>query len=51
MQVATRIEDHQIIENATGVVGEQRIALLARRDADDVDRYQRLKRLRGVGTV
>ena len=40
--------DHQVVEDAAGGIGEEGVALPARRQADDVDRHQRLERRRGV---
>ncbi len=41
--------DDQVVEDAAGDVGEEGVALLAGREADDVGRHQRLER--GVGAV
>ncbi len=49
-QVVVKARDHEIIENATGVIGEQRIALLAGLEPDDVDRHERLQRHCGTAT-
>ena len=48
-QVIGAARHHQVVEDAAGVVGEERVALLALAQADDVDRHQRLERGRGVG--
>ena len=47
-QVVGAARHHQVVEDAAGVVGEEGVALLARSQADDVDRNQRLQRGRGV---
>ena len=47
-QVVARAGHHQIVEDAAGVVGELGVALLARLQAGDVARHQRLHRLRGA---
>ena len=47
-QVVGAPRHHQVVEDAAGVVGEERVALLALGQADDVDRHQRLERGRGV---
>jgi hypothetical protein len=47
-QVVVAPRHHQVVEDAAGVVREERVALLARGEADDVDRHQRLERRRGV---
>ena len=42
MQVATGVENHQIIENAAGFVGEERVTLLTRCNANHVNGHERL---------
>ena len=39
---------HQVVEDAAALVGEERIALPAGLETDDVDRHQRLERAGGV---
>ncbi len=47
-QVIARAGHHQVVEDAAGIVGELRVALLARLEPGDVARHQRLERLRRV---
>ena len=47
-QVVADIRDHQVVENAATLVGELRVALPARCDADDILRHQPLQRGGGV---
>ena len=47
-QMAAEIRDHQIVENAAALVGELRVALPARCNADNILRHQPLQRGGGV---
>ena len=47
-EVVGATRHHQVVADAAGVVGEERVALLALGQADDVDRHQRLERGRRV---
>jgi len=49
-EVIVPTRHHQVVEDAAPVVGEQRIALLAQRQADDIDRNKSFERGRGFGT-
>ena len=48
-RVVALVEEHQVVEDAALVVQQQAVALLARRQADHVDRHQRLEGGGGVG--
>ncbi len=47
-QVAAEIRHHQVVEDAAGIIGELRVALPARRHAENVLRHQPLQRQGGV---
>jgi len=51
VQIAAGVEDHQIIKDAALLVGEQRVTLLAGRNAEHVHRHQCFQRFRGVRPV
>ena len=50
-QAVAVVGDHQVIQDAAGLVQEQAVALPARLDAQHVARHQRLQRRRGIGAV
>ena len=43
--------DHQVVEDAAGLVGQQAVALAARLEPDDVARHQPFQRRGGVGAL
>ena len=47
-QVVAEVRDHEIVEDAAGLVGELSVTLPSRREAQDVLRDQPLQRARGV---
>ncbi len=49
-QMVAVVGDHQIVEDAAGVVGEDRVTLTADAQVDHVDRHQRFECGRGGGT-
>ncbi len=48
-RVVALVEEHQVVEDAAFVVQQQAVALLARRQADHVDRHQALEGGGGIG--
>ena len=48
-EVITAMGDHKIVEDAAGVVGEQRIALTAGIESQNIDGHQPFKCKRGIG--
>jgi hypothetical protein len=50
LQAALTMSDHQIVEDAAVLVREERVALLADGEVDDVHRHERFECLGGIGT-
>ena len=51
VQVASRVENHQIIEDAACVVGEERVTLLTGRNANHVNGNERFERRSRVSAM
>src|SRR3546814_3305724 len=47
-EMIVAVGDHQVVENAAILVGEEAVALAAGLQAEDVDRHERLERTAGV---
>ncbi|MNH24870.1 hypothetical protein D3C79_848260 [compost metagenome] len=49
--VVAQIGNHQVVEDAALVIGEQRITLHPHRQVDDIDRHQRFQGLGRIGAT